>query len=599
MANVWPLVASLLIEPRPFATILPMNSQRVRPLIPLVLFILISPLLFQIRARNQMRAAAKAGVGGSIAAPLGVVPDLDARLAKFRPVEMPFARAGLSSREQNLVERLVEAANCLERIYWRQSDAEGLKLYVRLEKSVDPLDKKVLRFMKINGSRYDLIDELRPFVGNEPAPPGRALYPRDLTREEVEKYAVAHPDQKDALYNEDSILVRDANRLQSIPYHVAFSEFLKPAADALREAAKLTEDPAFAKFLNLRADALQNDDYYASDLAWLDMKDPKFDLILAPYESYLDNLLGVRTSYGAAVLIRNEAESHKLAVFQKYVPSLQEALPLSKRDLPSKRGHVTPMEVMDAPFRTGDLLHGYQSVADNLPNDARIHEAKGSKKIFFKNFMDARVNEVILPIARKLLRDDQAGRASGDGYLASTLAHEISHELGPNYARIGGGKKDIREAIGGDFSALEEAKADVVGMYCLKWLADHDAISKEQLDEDYISYVAGNFRTIRFGIAEPHGRGEMMEFNVMMERGAVTRDEASGRYVVVLDKMPDAVAALAKELLEQEATGDRARTAAWFAKYAVLPDHLKQAFSRVSDIPVDIQPKYSFEEDIR
>ena len=546
-----------------------------------------------------MNAAAKASAAISIAAPFGVAPDLDARLAKFRPIEMPFNRTGLSEREQELVEKLVDAANRIEQIYWRQSDPEGLQLYVRLEKSQDLLDKKVLRFMKINGSRYDLIDELRPFVGKESAPRGRALYPRDLSQADVKQYVAAHPEQKEAIYNQDSILVRDGNRLQAVPYHVAFAEFLKPAAEDLREAAKLSDDPAFAKFLNMRADALLADDYYASDLAWLDMTEPKFDLILAPYESYLDNLLGVRTSYGAAVLVRNEAESQKLAIFQKYVADLQEALPLSKQDLPSKRGHVTPMEVMDAPFRTGDLLHGYQSVADNLPNDARVHEAKGSKKIFFKNFMDARVHEVILPIARRLLREDQAGRASENGYLAGTLVHEISHELGPNYSRIAGSKKDIREAIGGDFSALEEAKADVVGMFCLKWLADHGAVTKEQLEEDYISYVAGNFRTIRFGVAEPHGRGEMMEFNYMMERGAITRDAASGRYAVMLEKMPDAINALTKELLEQEATGDRARTAAWFAKYAVLPDHLKQAFSQVSDIPVDVQPKYSFHEEIR
>jgi hypothetical protein len=574
-----------------------MNLQRIRPLLPLALFILISPLLFKIRAHGKIGMATKAEA--SIAAPLDVASDIDARLAKFKPIEMPFNRAGLSEREQKLVEKLVDAANRMEQIYWRQSDPEGLKLYVRLEKSADPLDKKVLRFMKINGSRYDLIDGLRPFVGKDPVPPGRALYPRGVTQADVEKYVAAHPEQKAEIYNERSLLLRDENKMAAMPYHLAFAELLKPAAEDLREAAKLSDDAEFVKFLNLRADALLNDDYYASDLAWLDMKEPKFDLILAPYESYLDNLLGVRTSYGAAVLVRNEEESKKLAVFQKYVADLQEALPLAKADLPSKRGHVTPMEVMDAPFRTGDLLHGYQAVADNLPNDARVHETKGSKKIFFKNFMDARVNEVILPIARRLLREDQSGRASGDGYLAATLAHEISHELGPNYSRSAGSKKDIREAIGGDFSALEEAKADVVGLFCLKWLADHGAITKEQLDEDYISYVAGNFRTIRFGIAEPHGRGEMMEFNYMMEREAVTRDAVTGRYAVVLEKMPDAISALAKELLEQEATGDRARTAAWFAKYAVLPDHLKQAFSRVSDIPVDIQPKYSFQEAIR
>src|SRR5262245_58848705 len=422
---------------------------------------------------------------------------------------------------------------------------------------------KVLRFLKINGSRYDLIDELKPFVGTQPAPPGRALYPLHLRRNEIEKYVVANPGKKQAMYNERSVLRKKGDQLESVPYHTAFAEFLNKAAQDLREAAALTDDPAFAKFLQLRADALLSDDYYQSDLAWLDLKDPKFDLILAPYESYLDNLLGVRTSYGAAVLIRNAEESRKLAVFQKYVPQLQEALQLGKQDLPSKRGHVTPMEVMEAPFRTGDLLHGYQAVADNLPNDPKVHEAKGSKKIFFKNFMEARVNQVILPIARRLLREDQAARATGNGYLASTLAHEISHELGPNYARTSGGKKDIREAIGGDFSGLEESKADIVGMFCLKWLADHEAISKEQLEEDYISYVAGNFRTIRFGIAEPHGRGELMGFNYMLEQGAVTGDAATGRYAVMLDRMPGAIASLAHELLAQEASGDSVRTAPW------------------------------------
>ena len=566
----------------------------------MLMSIVLAPLLLDIHATGRAAFLEVSDSGTSIAAPLGVAPDLDARLAKFKPIEMPFNRAGLSEREQKLVQKLVDAANRIEQIYWRQSDPEGLRLYVRLKKSNDPLDKKVLRFMKINGSRYDLIDELRPFLGKEPAPPGRGLYSKDLAQTEIEKYAAAHPEQKSAMYNEQSILRRrDGDTLQVVPYHVVFAEFLSSAAKDLREAANLSDDPQFAKFLNMRADALLNDDYYASDLAWLDLKDPKFDLILAPYESYLDNLLGVRTSYGAAVLVRNEAESKKLAVFQKFVPDLQEALPLAKEDLPSKRGHVTPMEVMDAPFRTGDLLHGYQSVADNLPNDARVHEAKGSKKMFFKNFMDARVNVVILPIARRLFREDQAGRASGNGYLASTLAHEISHELGPNYARTAAGQRDIREAIGGDFAALEEAKADVVGMFCLKWLADHGAISKDQLSEDYISYVAGNFRTIRFGIAEPHGRGEMMEFSYLLEQGAVTYDKATGRYAVVLEKMPIALASLAKELLEQEATGDRGRTAAWFAKYAVLPEHLRKAFDHVSDIPVDIQPIYSFPEEIR
>jgi hypothetical protein len=537
--------------------------------------------------------------GGTVTGDLQVAADIDARLAKFKPISMPFHKESLTPQEIHLVEKLAEAANYIEQIYWRQSDPEGLKLYTSLAGSKKPEDVKLRRFLKINGSRYDLVDEMKPFVGNAPAPPGRALYPPNLTRDDMEKYAGQHPEQKAALYGEFSIIRRKGETLLAIPYHVEFAEFLKPAAKALREAADLSQDQGFAKFLRLRAAALLSDDYYESDLAWLDLQNPKFDVIFAPYETYLDNLLGIKTSYGAAVLVRNEEESKKLDIYQKYVPDLQEALPLDKSDLPSKRGHLTPMEVMDAPFRTGDLLHGYQAVADNLPNDARVHAAKGSKKIFFKNFMYARVNEVILPLAKRLMREDQAAKASGDGYMASTLMHEISHELGPNYSRTPQGQREIREAIGGSFSGLEEAKADVVGLLGLHWLNEHGAVSNEKMEEDYISYVAGSLRTIRFGVAEPHGRAEMMEFNYLFGQGAIVRDATTGRYAVIVEKMPAAIATLAKELLEQEATGDRARTEAWFSKYAILPPELQQALAGVSDIPVDVEPIYSFKETIR
>jgi len=552
--------------------------------------LLVAPLAAQTASNSQTASITD----------LKVAPDLDARLARFKPINMPFHQQGLSPREIQLVHKLVEAANYIEQIYCRQSDPDGLKLYLSLAGRTNPRDVKLRHLLKINGSRYDLVDKMKPFAGTAPAPPGRALYPPGLTRDDIEKYVQQHPEQKAAIYSEFTVVRRKGDALIAIPYHVEFAEFLKLAAARLREAATLSDDPAFSKFLRLRADALLTDDYYESDLAWLDLNNPKFDLILAPYETYLDNLLGVKTSYGAAVLIRNEQESKKLEVYQKYVPDLQEALPLDKADLPSKRGHLTPMEVMDTPFRTGDLLHGYQAVADNLPNDARVHAAKGSKKIFFKNFMDARVNEIILPLATRLMREDQAAKASGEGYLASTLMHEISHELGPNYSSTAQGQREIREAIGGSFSGLEEAKADVVGMFGLQWLQAHGVISKEQLEEDYISYVTGNLRTIRFGIAEPHGRAEMMEFSYLSEQGAVSRDTATGKYAVVVEKMPAAISSLAKELLEQEATGDRARSETWFTKYAaVLPPELQTALAKVSDIPVDVEPIYSFEEAIR
>jgi hypothetical protein len=307
----------------------------------------------------------------------------------------------------------------------------------------------------------------------------------------------------------------------------------------------------------------------------------------------MDSLLGVKGSYGAAVMIRNEAESKKLDLFTKYVPDIQDALPLAAEDRPSKRGLETPMEVMDTPFRAGDLTHGYQAVADNLPNDARVHEQKGSKKLFFKNFMDARVNHVILPVARKMMEPEQAAKVTGEAYLLATIMHEICHGLGPAFARTAGGKVSIREAIGHAYSGLEEAKADVTGMFALQWLVDHGVLPKEKLEEYYASYVGGFFRTVRFGIAEAHGQAEMMEFNYLSERGAIRRN-ANGRYAVDYAKIPGAIADLAKELLEIEATGDRQRAENWFAKYNQIPEDLKEALKMTADIPVDIDPVYAF-----
>jgi hypothetical protein len=530
---------------------------------------------------------------------LRVVPNLNERLAKFRRVPMPFHSDGLSAREQALVKKLVEASQFLEQIYWRQSDPEGLALLRSLEASKAPADISLRRFLMINGSRYDLIRNNEPFVGTAPLSPDHGLYPPGLTREQMESYVRQHPEQKAALYAPQTVVRREGGRLIAVPYHVAYKEWIEPTARALNEAAALSDDAKFANFLRLRAKALLDDDYYASDIAWLELENPKFDVIFAPYEVYLDDLLGVKTSYGAAVLIRNEEESQKLALFQKYVASIQDALPVAPEDRPSKVGHRSPMEVMDTPFRAGDLRHGYQAVADNLPNDPRIHQEKGSKKIFFKNFMDARVDYVVLPIAKRLLRADQAAQASGDGYLATTMMHEISHELGPAYSRTPKGRADINEAIGPAYSGLEEAKADVVGMFGLDWLIEHGAMPKEKRTEYYASYVGGIFRTVRFGFVEAHGRAEMMEFNYLVEKGAVTRDPATGRYAINIERMPATIVSLAKEQLEMEATGDRARVEAWFTKYDRMPDDLAKSLAASTDIPVDVDPVFSFPEPIR
>jgi hypothetical protein len=512
---------------------------------------------------------------------------------------MPFATRGLSAREVKMVRKLVEAGQYLESIYWRQSDPEGLMLYNALAGCPRPLEKQIRRFLLINGSRYDLLEGNKPFLANASYSPGRALYPQGITRKEIDDYVVAHPDKKAEIFNPFTIVKRSGNDLIGVPYHVEFNQWIVPAAQALRDAAVLSDDKAFANFLRLRADALLTDDYYKSDLAWVDLEDPKFDVIMAPYETYLDDMLGVKTSYGTAVLIRNASESNKLATYKKYVADIQDALPLAAADKPSNAGHPTPMEVMDTPYRSGDLRHGYQAVADNLPNDPRIHAEKGTKKIFFKNFMDARVNYVVLPIGKLLIREDQASLASMDGYLSVVVMHEISHGLGPAYARVGGKQVDIREAIGPIYSGLEEAKADIVGLYGLDLLMNRGVLPKSRAGDYYASHVAGIFRTVRFGVAEAHARAEMMEFNYFAEQGAITRDAKSGRYAIDFAKMPVAIASLAKELLEIEATGDRARAEAWFKKYGTMPDELRAALSKTGSVPVDVDPITSFGEKVR
>jgi hypothetical protein len=521
---------------------------------------------------------------------LAAPSDLDMRLARWRTVEMPYQAAGLSANDRQTIAKLVEACQYLDQIFWRQSDPQAVQLYRSTNQPA------LRRLLMIHGGRFDLLDGNRPFAGAESAPPGRGFYPSDLTAAEIERYVKEHPAKREEIYSPYTVVRRRGSELDGVPYRQEYRAFLASAALALRQAAALSADPQFANFLRLRSAALLSDDYYASDMAWLDLKDPRIDVIFAPYESYLDDLLGVKTSYGAAVLIRDDAESRRVAVWERYIPDLQDALPLAAEDRPSKRGLASPMEVVDSPFRSGDLRHGYQAVADNLPNDPRIHERKGSKKIFFKDFLEARVNFIILPIAHRLMRPQDAARVTAEGYMAGTVLHEIAHGLGPAYARRNGERVDIREAIGPLYSGLEEAKADTVGMSALPWLADHGALAAGSLSEDYASYVAGLLRTLRFGTAEAHSVSELMQFNYLLGRHAIVSE--AGRYGVDYTRMPAALAALSKELLEIEATGDAARAQRWFHQYSAVPPALEQALHSIDDIPVDLDPVFSFPDKV-
>ena len=513
------------------------------------------------------------------------VHDEAARAAHWKTAMVPYARAGLSTREQQMAAKLADACRLMDELYWHQSDLGGWAVYRATQSPV------LAKLFGVMGSRWDLLDGNFPFLGEEPMPPGHELYPYGLNREQIDHFAAAHPEMKDALFDQHTVVRGTPDHLLAVPYREAYAEWLRPMAADLRSAAELSPDPAFAKYLRLRADALLSDDYYASDIAWLGLKNPKVDLIFAPYETYLDNLLGVKTSYGGAILIRDQEQSRRLDLYQANEAAMQQALPLSDADKPSKQGQATPMEVVDSPLRAGDLRYGYQAVADNLPNDARIHAEKGTKKIFFRNFMEARVNEVILPIASTMLSPTQVNDVTADGYLTFVILHEISHGLGPAYAHIDGKQMDIREAIGGAFGELEEAKADVTGIFLAKWLVDQQILPESKLDKIYGSYVGGILRTLRFGTGEAHGRAELMEFNYLLEQGAL-RQDADGRYAIDYVAMPGAIEKLAEKLLTFEAQGDRAGVEAWYAKFDVTPASLTKALESAREIPVDIAPEF-------
>ena len=452
---------------------------------------------------------------------LQVAPDLDQRLARYREIQMPFHSAGLTTSEKELVEKLVDASRYLEEIFWRQSDPEALMLYESLAASKNPQDMKLRRYLWINASRFDLIDDNKPFVGTAPMPPGRGFYPSGLTREKIEQYVKDHPEKKAEIYSGTTVVRWHGDQLQGIPYHIAYRSFLEPAAKDLRDAAKLTTDPDFAKFLHLRADALLSDDYFPSDLAWLDLKNPKFDIIFAPYETYLDDLLGVKTSYGAAVLIRNEDGEQEAG----YVPEV--CAGHSGCAAAGGRRPAIQARPAEPRWKSWTRLIAPATCATAIrrwPTICRTIRASTSKRAARKSSSRiswTRASNYVDP-ADGALRNAAGTGGEGVRRGLSCCARScmkfrtgwVPRSREPRLARWIFAKPLVRP-----ISGLEEAKADVVGMYGMKWLVDHGALPKDKLEEYYASYVAGIFRTVRFGTGEAHGQAQMMEFNYLSERG--------------------------------------------------------------------------------
>ncbi len=517
---------------------------------------------------------------------------LDRKLAQYVRVEMNYDASGLTRSEKKTFKSLIEAAELIDLAFWRQAYPDGWQIRERLERSRDPIHRKTLHLLVLNAGPFDRFNEFEPFYGKTPRPPGAGFYPADLTKEELETYIEAHPDQRDALLDPFTVVRRDGARLVTVPYHKEYGEWIVPASKLLLKASGSAENPSLEKFLESRSEALLTDNYYQSDLDWIDLKDNRIELVFGPYEVYEDNLMGVKTAYEATIAVKDPEESRRLDIYVNNLETLEQNLPMKDRFKRSQVALDSPMVVVTDLYRGGDMTHGYQAVASNLPNDPRVHEAKGTKKTFWKNVIKARLEEIIFPIARKIMAEDQLQYMTEQGFFNVLLMHEIAHALGPRWVGTGEDRVPVNERLHEEYSAIEEGKADVAGLHSLEWFMKEGVIPASFERQHYVSYLGSLYRTIRFGTSEAHGKASLIAINWHTEKGGLVYDSGTGRWSVDFGRIPKSIRSLARELLEIEATGDYDRSVRLAEKYGKVGRDVRATLKRLEDLPIAIEPVY-------
>jgi hypothetical protein len=524
-------------------------------------------------------------------APLALAPDAAERLNKFVPTPLTADLSALPEGERRALAELVAAGRLMDEIFLDQVWAGNNALREQLAASRDPAAPTGLELFMVHFGPWDRLEHDEPFLGTAAKPPGANFYPADMTKETFEAYVAAHPDQAEALRSTFTTIRRNAaGELVAVPYSQEYRDLLVPAAERLRKAAAATGNSSLRRFLELRAAAFLTDDYYESDMAWMDLDAP-VEVTIGPYETYEDGLFGYKAAFEAFVTVALPEESAKLAGYKAELPWLERNLPIPDEHKNLQRGSESPIRVVDLVFSGGDTKAGVQTVAFNLPNDERVREAKGSKKVLLHNVLRAKYDQILVPIAQRTLAADQVNRISFDAFFNEVLHHELGHGLGPGRIRKDGKETEVRLELQELYSPLEEAKADVIGVYNIYALVERGKMPRELLDTLPATYLAGLFRSARFGVHEAHGQGVVSQFNYLQEKGAITVD-AEGRYRVVIEKFPGAIRDLLHDYLMLQATGDYAGTQAFMAKYGQPSPALIAAIDRLGDVPVDIRPIY-------
>jgi len=519
---------------------------------------------------------------------------LAARIRRFAPTVMAANTTRLSPNDRKALLKIVAAAKYYDPLFLRQiwSGNEALLQKLRADKS--PLGRLRLHYFMINKGPWSQLDGNEPFIeGVPPRPPQANFYPDDMTKDEFNTWLnTLSPEEKDKATGYFYTIRRDASgKLKTVPYSEEYREFLDPAAKLLREAAVLTTNKTLKDFLNKRAAAFASNDYYDSDVAWMDLDAP-IDVTIGPYETYEDELFGYKAAFEAYVTLRDQAESAKLAKFSQYLQEIENNLPIDPKYRNPKLGSASPIRVVNEVFSSGEGNSGVQTAAFNLPNDERVVKEKGSKRIMLKNVQDAKFNKTLIPISRVVLDPAQQRALAFEAFFTHILMHELMHGLGPHNINVGGQATTVRLQLKDQYSAIEEAKADMTGLWALQYLIDKGVIDRGMQITLYTTNLASMFRSVRFGITEAHGRGVAMQFNYLTDEGAIKFNDRNGTFSVDETKVRDAVRKLTSELLTIEAEGSYEKAKALLDKYAVIRPQMKSALDRLKGVPVDIEPVF-------
>jgi len=515
---------------------------------------------------------------------------LQAMRDQFAIVDMNPDTSFLTTEDKKVINLLNEVGDLMSEIYLRQRSESNPAWKADIITSNLENKELLLDMFNLHFGPWDTLDHNKPFYGEVEMPEGAAFYPADMTKEEFEKWIADHPEDEAAFKSGYTVIRRDGESLVAIPYAEYYNEWLEPAADLMREAAEVTTNDSLKKFLNLRADSFLSDDYFDSEMAWMDLDSP-IEVAIGPYEVYTDGLFGYKTAFEAFITVKNPEESAQLAKYKDFLRDMEENLPVEDSYKNFKRGFESPIAVTYQVHGGGDNVPGVQTIAFNLPNDERVREAKGAKKVLLNNVLGAKFDRILAPMADKILVEDQAPLLIKKYMSGETLFHELAHSLGPGSIVVNGEDTTVNIQLKELYSPIEEGKADVMGAYNILFMMERGELPVGEKEKFLATYFTGLFRAMRFGINEAHGKGAAFQYTYFKQAGVFTVEE--GRFRLNFSKLEQAISDLTRDVVIVQGDGDYDKAKLFLEKYAVLDADANAALAQLVDLPVDIQPLYA------